>query len=220
MNGLAGRGPERLRTGDACLSRNVPVGRGRGCVEPGRVTISGSQAGRGGRGGAGGPEKEQSVKELFQISGGRWSAVVNQIEPEAFGHPDPLLVVEICCGDVQAVRFVFCPSHNRAAFAPAGGDTTPLARGDVSRFDPSDVDLEDLLFLVCATDSLCQNLHEGASVERWCAAQGLRPLREKKVRRRPDRPSPLLIRTEKWQYLLSVQKAAGEQEPLRGGLYR
>jgi hypothetical protein len=160
------------------------------------------------------------MKELFQISGGRWSAVVRRIEPEAFGHPDPLLVVEISCDDVQSVRFVFCPFHKRAAFAAAGGDTMELAHGDVSRFEPSDVDLEDLLYLVCATDSLCQNLHEGASVEQWCAAQGLRALRGKKVRRRPDQPSPLLIGTVEWQYLLPVRQAARKQEPLRGGLYR
>jgi hypothetical protein len=160
------------------------------------------------------------MKELVQISGGRWSAVVSKIEPAAFGHPDPLLVVEISGDDVQAVRFVFCPLRKRAELAREGGDTTELAHADVSRFAPSDVDLEDLLFLVCATDSLCQNLREGTTVERWCAAQGLRPLRDKRVRRRSNRPSPLLIRTGEWQYLLPVQQAAGEQESLRGGLYR
>lgn len=160
------------------------------------------------------------MKELFQISGGRWSAVVNKIEPEAFGHPDALLVVEISCDNMQAGRYVFCPFRKRAELGRASGNAIELAHANVSRFDPSDVDLEDLLFLVCATDSLCQNLHEGATVERWCAAQGLRPLREKKVRRRSNRPSPLLIRTGEWQYLLPVQQAAGEQQPLRGGLYR
>ncbi len=160
------------------------------------------------------------MKELFQISGGRWSAVVKKIEPEAFGHPHPLLVVEISCDDVQAARFVFCPFRKRAELARTSGNAIELAYADVSRFVPSDVDLDDLLFLVCATDSLCQNLHRGATVERWCAAQGLRPLREKKVRRRSNRPSPLLIRTGEWQYLLRVQKASGEQEPLKGGLYR
>jgi hypothetical protein len=160
------------------------------------------------------------MKELLQISGGRWSAVVKKIEPEAFGHPDPLLVVKISCDDVQAVRFVFCPFRKRAELGRASGDQVELAHANMSRFDPSDVDLEDLLFLVCATDSLCQNLHEGATVERWCAAQGLRPLRKKTVRRRPNRPSPLLVRTGEWQYLLPVQQAAWEKQPLRGGLYR
>jgi hypothetical protein len=160
------------------------------------------------------------MKEQVQISGGRWSAVVIKIEPEAFGHPDPLLVVAISGDDVQAVRFVFCPLRKRAELAREGRGAIELAHADVSRFAPSDVDLEDLLFLVCATDSLCQNLHQGATVERWCAAQGLRPLREKKVRWRPNRPSPLLIRTGEWQYLFPVQQAAWEPEPLRGGLYR
>jgi hypothetical protein len=160
------------------------------------------------------------MKELFQISGGRWSAVVSRIEPEAFGHPDPLLVVEISSDHVQAARFVFCPFGKRPELARASGDPVELAHGDVSQLVPSDVDLEDLLFLVCVTDSLCQSLHEGSSVEHWCAAEGLRPLREKKARRRRERPSPLLIRAGEWQYLLPVQHASREQEPLRGGLYR
>ncbi len=78
---------------------------------------------------------------------------------------------------MQAVRFVFCPFNRRAALARASAGALELAHGDVSRFSPSLVDLEDLLYLVCVTDSLCQCLHDGGTVERRCARHGLRPVR-------------------------------------------
>jgi hypothetical protein len=160
------------------------------------------------------------MKVQFEISGGRWSAVVSKIEPEAFGHPDPLLVVEICCDDTQAVRFVFCPFNKRAALARASEGTFELAHGDVSRFSPSLVDLEDLLYLVCVTDSLCQCLHDGGTVERRCARHGLRPVRRRKLRRRPGRPSALLIQADGLAFILPPQHACATKEELRGGLYR
>lgn len=160
------------------------------------------------------------MKALFQISGGRWSAVVSKIEPEAFGHPDPLLVVEIACDNVPAARFVFCPSTKRAALARASGGPLELAHADLSRFSPSLVDLEDLLYLVCATDSLCQCLHDGGSVERRCARHGLRPVRERKLRRRLGRPSALMIQADGLTFILPRQHACAAKVELRGGLYR
>lgn len=151
------------------------------------------------------------MKAVFWISSGRWSAVVSKIEPEPIGHPHPLFVVEISCDDEQANRFVFCPVERLP-----DNEWVQVGHG-LSRFRLSFVDVLDYINLDRVTDDLCQSLHEGESVERWCAAQGLRPLREKKVRRRPNRPSPVLIRTEKWKYLLPA-RFSEEKEPLRGGI--
>jgi hypothetical protein len=160
------------------------------------------------------------MQAVFRISGGRWSAVVSRIEPEPIGHPDPLLVVEICCDEMQAARFVFCPFNKRAALARASEGTLELAHADLSRFSPSLVDLEDLFHLVSATDSLCQCLHDGGSVERGCVGHGLRPVRQRKLRRRPGRPSALMIQADGLTFILPRRHASEANEELRGGLYR
>jgi hypothetical protein len=160
------------------------------------------------------------MKAVFRISGGRWSAAVSRIDPEPIGHPDPLFVVEITCDDVQAVRFVFCPFNKRAVLARASEDPLELAHADLSRFSPSLADLEDLIYLVCATDSLCQCLHDGGTVERRCASHGLRPVRERKVRRRPGRTSALMIQAGGLTFILPRRHVRGANGELRGGLYR
>lgn len=155
---------------------------------------------------------------LFRISGGRWSVVVKKVEPGTFEAPARVLSVEISCDSEQVIRFGFCPAGKHAADPNGNGPAAVLAYGELFGFDLSDVDLWDLLYLVAATDALCQHLHDGGSVERWCAAQGLRPLRDKKVRRRSNRRSTLVIRTKEWMFILPPQRSSGRGQALRGGI--
>lgn len=155
----------------------------------------------------------------FRIGGGRWSAVVKKVAPGAFEDPERVLGVEISCDSEQVIRFGFCPAGQHAADPNGNGPASVLAYAGLFGFDLSDVDLWDLLYLVAATDALCQHLHDGGSVERWCATQGLRPLRDKKVRRRPNRRSALVIRTKEWMFILPPQESSGTRG-LRGGIGR
>ncbi len=155
---------------------------------------------------------------LFRISGGRWFVVVKKVELGTFEEADRVLGVEISCDSEQVIRFGFCPAGKHAEDSNGNGPAMVLAYAELFGFDLSDVDLWDLLYLVAATDALCQYLHDGGSVERWCAAQGLRPLRDKKVRRRPSRRSRLVIQTKEWMFILPPQRSSRPGQELRGGI--
>lgn len=158
------------------------------------------------------------MKALFRVRGGRWSAVVRKVERGTFGDPELDLQVKIFCGRVQIMCFGFCPEQKRTA--EPSSNPTVLDYVDLFEFRLSDVDLQDLLYLMSATDSLCQCLHDGGTIQRLCARHGLRPVRRRKLRRRPGRPSALMIQAEGSAYILPPQLVCEAKAKLRGGLYR
>lgn len=158
------------------------------------------------------------MKALFRIRGGRWSAVVRKVEWGTFGDPELDLQVKIFCGRVQIMCFGFCPEQKRTV--DARDNPTVFDYVDLFEFRLSEVDLQDLLYLMSATDSLCQCLHDGGTVHRLCARHGLRPVRKRKLRRRPGRPSALMIQAEGSAFLLRPQLVCEARAKLRGGLYR
>jgi hypothetical protein len=155
---------------------------------------------------------------MFRVSGGRWSAVVGKVEPGTFGDPELDLQIKVFCGRVQVMCEGFCPVQKRAA----GPSDAPTVLDYVGLFDftLSDTDIYDLLHLMSVTDTLCQCLHDGGTIPRLCARHGLRPLRERKLRRKPGRPSALAIRVDDLCYLVRPPLARDAERELRGGLYR
>lgn len=158
------------------------------------------------------------MKAMFRVSGGRWSAVVGKVEPGTFGDPELDLQIKIFCGRVQVVCEDFCPVQKRAA-KPSDAPTV-LDYVGLFDFTLSDVDLYDLFHLMSVTDTLCQCLHDGGTIRQLCARHGLRPLRERKLRRKPGRPSDLAIRAGDLWYLVRPPLAREVERDLRGGLYR
>lgn len=158
------------------------------------------------------------MKAMFRVSGGRWSAVVGKVEPGTFGDPGLDLQIKVFCGRVQVMCEGFCPVQQRAA----GPSDAPTVLDYVGLFDftLSDADIYDLLHLMSVTDTLCQCLHDGGTIPRLCARHGLRPLRERKLRRKPGRPSALAIRLDDLCYLVRPPLARDAERELRGGLYR
>lgn len=157
------------------------------------------------------------MKAMFRVSGGRWSAVVGKVEPGTFEDPELDLQIKIFCGRVQVMCEGFCPVQKRAA-EPSDAQTV-LDYVGLFDFTLSDVDLYDLLHLMSVTDTLCQCLHDGRTIPRFCARHGLRPLRERKLRRKPGRPSALAIQADDLWYLVRPPLARDAERVLRGGLY-
>ena len=160
----------------------------------------------------------ESMKAMFRVSGGRWSAVVSKVEPGTFGDPELDLQVKIFCSRVQIMCFGFCPEQKRTA--DTSDKTTVLDYVDLFEFSLSDVDIGDLLHLMSVTDTLCQCLHDGGTVPRLCARHGFRPLRKRKLRRKPGLPSALAIEADGLWFRLPPSLAREANGELRGGLYR
>lgn len=158
------------------------------------------------------------MKAMFRVSGGRWSAVVRKVEPGTFGDPELDLQIKIFCGRVQVMCEGFCPVQKRTA--EPSDPPTVLDYVGLFDFSLSDADIYDLLHLMSVTDTLSQCLHDGGTIPRLCARHGLRPLRERKLRRKPGRPSPLAIQADGLWFLVPPPLAHEAKGELRGGLYR
>jgi hypothetical protein len=70
------------------------------------------------------------------------------------------------------------------------------------------------------TETLCECVLDGETVERQCVRHGLRPLRKRKLRHRPGRPSALQIQADDVYFLLPSSHVREVNGELRGGLYR
>lgn len=160
----------------------------------------------------------ESMKAMFKISGGRWSAVVSKVEPGTFGDPELDLQIKIFCGRVQIMCEGFCPVQKRAA--EPSGPLTVFDYVGLFEFTLSDADIHDLLHLMSVTDTLCQCLHDGGTIPRLCARHGFRPLRKRTLRRKPGRPSALGIEADGLWFRLPPSLAPEVKGELRGGLYR
>lgn len=158
------------------------------------------------------------MKAMFRISGGRWSAVVRKVEPGTFGDPELDVQVKIFCGRVHIMCFGFCPEQKHTA--DTSDRSTVLDYVDLFEFSLSDADIYDLLHLMSVTDTLCQCLHDGGTIPRLCARHGFRPLRKRKLRRKPGQPSALAVEADGLWFRLPPSLAREAKGELRGGLYR
>lgn len=146
------------------------------------------------------------MKTLCRLRGGRWSAVLSKVELGIFGNPELDLQVKVYHGRVEVMCCGFCPDDKRTT--GLSGEHNVFEYLELFEFNLSDVDVEDIKFLMRVTDRLCRHLHRGGLATEWCIDLGLRCIGKRNLRRRRNRRNSLLIKSKGRTFVLSPRPNA------------